>query len=63
MMELTCRDCRRLVTPDDAFIRSVNLVTTAWCRQCWMAKHEHLLLPEQRTAPTARRRRRWLLLR
>ena len=63
-MDLTCRDCRRAVSLDEAFIRSVQLITTAWCRECWMAKHAHLLIPEQRTAPaTQRRRRRWVLLR
>jgi hypothetical protein len=63
-MELTCRDCRRPVNLDDAFIRSVQLTTTAWCRECWMAKHKDLFVPEQRAAPTGtRRRRRWLIVR
>jgi hypothetical protein len=61
-MELRCCDCRRPVSEDDAFMRSVNLTMKAWCRECWMAKHAHLLVPAQREAPTTeRRRRRWLL--
>ena len=60
MDTLTCSTCGTAVTEDNAFLRSVNLVTTAWCRPCWFEKHGLLQLPEQREStpapsPTARR--------
>ena len=55
----TCDDCHRAVALDGAFLRSVNLRTVAWCRDCWFAKHTDLI-PQQRQAPqsdrTSRRR-------
>lgn len=57
-----CVECDRPVTEDEAFLRSVNLESTAWCRPCWFAKNTHLLVPQQRRAPAiqAKPRRRWL---
>ncbi|NUR07409.1 MAG: hypothetical protein HOQ22_09120 [Nocardioidaceae bacterium] len=61
----TCCSCFRTVPEDEAFVRSVNLTSTAWCRPCWFAKNAHLLVPQQRGQSTDEQqlRRRWLLRR
>ena len=58
----TCDTCQRSVELDNAFLRSVNLRTVAWCRDCWFAKHDGLI-PQQRQAPQADRSSRWRLSR
>jgi hypothetical protein len=57
----TCEDCHRTVT-DGAFLRSVNLRTVAWCRECWFAKRTDLI-PQQRQPSQSERPSRWRLAR
>jgi len=61
MDTFTCTTCGTPVTEDSAFLRSVNLVTTAWCRPCWFEKQGLPQLPEQRESSVAppRPARRW----
>jgi len=60
-MSHTCDRCHATVSLDRAFLRSVNLRTVAWCRDCWAATHELARVPEQRQPERAPRR--WLSLR
>jgi hypothetical protein len=53
----SCDTCRTRVTSDEAFIRSVNLRTVAWCRACWLSRHSELSIPLQREASSAPGRR------
>lgn len=61
----SCTVCGSIIAEADAFVRSVNLQSVAWCRPCWFAKNAHL--PQQRTGADAMkeepRRRRWPLRR
>jgi hypothetical protein len=61
MDTFTCSTCGTAVTEDSAFLRSVNLVTTAWCRACWFDKQGLPQLPEQRESAAASTQapRRW----
>lgn len=60
-MLYSCDTCHRPLAFDEGFVRSVNLRTVAWCRDCWMARHTDLGIPAQRQAPAeGRAERRWL---
>ncbi len=69
----TCDTCLEPVAPEAAFVRSVNLRTTAWCHDCWFARHPDLgqadlqspdlQLPAQRGSARGTSRRRRALLR
>ena len=62
----TCDACHDTVTPDAAFVRSINLRTVAWCRPCWAARHPELPIPTQRQSSDdvpATTPRRWVLTR
>ena len=39
MMSYTCEGCYGEVSLDQAFLRSINLRTLAWCRSCWLERH------------------------
>jgi hypothetical protein len=45
------------VDENQAFVRSLDLRTVAWCRPCWVARNPQLAIPPQRDssapAPTA----------
>jgi hypothetical protein len=58
-----CDTCQRPVEFENAFLRSVNLRTVAWCRACWFARHSDLI-PQQRQGSTSpERTSRWRLTR
>jgi hypothetical protein len=47
-MQYTCAGCGRPVSQDNAFRRSINLRTVAWCSPCWRERHTELFIPGQR---------------
>lgn len=61
MTRYTCEGCYGEVDPAQAFLRSINLRTLAWCRNCWFERHPELgVMPQQRQAPAAETAtRRW----
>ena len=63
MKSYTCEGCYGEVSSDRAFLRSINLRTLAWCRDCWFERHPELgIVPQQRQAPAAETAaRRWKL--
>jgi hypothetical protein len=62
-MTYSCDTCHAPVSADQAFVRSINLRSVAWCRSCWAARHPELQIPVQRQASAtepAPAPRRWL---
>jgi hypothetical protein len=50
-MNYSCAGCRRHVSGDQAFLRSVNFRTVAWCSPCWRDRHADQLIPVDRPMP------------